>query len=465
VGLFGWWPAKRSRDCIAQIPVAGAKEGRSAHPAVCRRWVASAWSLVSKRADCACTADARVEFEHSSLSEEVSSSRGLTGVARVAGNTGMRTCLVSSVYPTFYVEFRVEHLHAPRYLHIGLSRAVPSSVKRKELAQVPIDKAKGYCFKLSDGCIYSPDGSRWSTDYAEVWGFDEPVRTLGILIEFPEAQTIPVGRGAKRHLQRLLSADHHPPAAALHGLSAAHLPSASAGSVSDSVQSLEHPESMLTSTSGLTGVALAGVAVDATARLPKKPAAEGCILFTVNGRVVVKGEQLIDGRRGHRREEEDEGISNMQQARERAHMTRLTLQRAFKVSRNRMRARFNNTLTEPATGAPATTAPVAPEDETDLEEVGRPSKPPSRRPSAVDGQFSFLDVTMPHSTFVNPFAFTDVPGWYGSWRIAVSLGTPMDSISLHHASTSPPLRLLESIGESLDERFLAEPTEMTEHVD
>jgi hypothetical protein len=46
----------------------------------------------------------------------------------------------------------------------------------------------------------------------------------------------------------------------------------------------------------------------------------------------------------------------------------------------------------------------------------------------------------------SPFAFSEVPGWYGSWRIAVSLGGIRDVVSLATASTVQPQVLDDFLG-------------------
>ncbi|KAA0166581.1 hypothetical protein FNF31_01359 [Cafeteria roenbergensis] len=298
-------------------------------------------------------ADNTVHFDPRSLPDDLGLAPRLSVVGRLRGDTGMRSCMISSAYPTLWARFQVKRLHPSRFLHIGLARAWTSSSRRLREAELPLDRAGGFCFKLSDGCFYSPDGSKWSTDYADSWGFDEEVKTVGVYVDFPRAQRIPAGKEAARLLRTLQvkggagsesagSAD-----ASSRGTTSVRgaAPLGKAAGRQAAVQGARELAAISSELSASPQQIVATLSAAASVRGGAGAAGSagaGCILFTVNGRIVFRGSLVRQGR-----ERKEHTIKNLDEARARAVEARRNLAHSYKVNRNRLRGAAHSTWRAP----------------------------------------------------------------------------------------------------------------------
>jgi len=429
-------------------------------------------------------ADGLIRLDRASLPPDLESSPLRSAVQRRLGDTGMRTCMVSAAYPRLWVRFRVGRMHPSRFLHVGLARAWPSSARRSKEAEHPLDRAGGYCFKLSDGCVYSPDGSQWSTDYADDWGFDEPVRTVGVFVDFPPSQHAPAGQEAARILRSLRARAGSGSVSGASGQSPAALAAHWAGAGMS-----EGEESTPTSVRGgaSTSQVMAALSAAAASEAGGSDDGAGLILFSVNGRIVRRRALIRGGGSGRR----DTTIRNLGEARARALEAKRSLTRSYKVGRNRLRGAKAGPLAPPSVTGPAlphaermrplSTIRESSGDEAPFAGGGnrprvvsgdsaaiRPAAPaglaapPGSGTDRADGPGAAEAVTftasgrwlgggdsdsgLPTTPEPSPFAVTDVPLWYGAWRIAVSIGSRLDAVSLDAASASAPRELQDSLG-------------------
>lgn len=298
-------------------------------------------------------ADNNVRFDTRSLPDDLGLAPRLSVVGRLRGDTGMRSCMISSAYPTLWVRFNVKRLHPSRFLHIGLARAWTSSSRRLREAEQPLDRAGGFCFKLSDGCFYAPDGSKWSTDYADSWGFDEEVKTVGVYVDFPRSQRIPAGREAARLLRTLQvkggagsesagSADASSRGTASMRGAGAPGKAASRQAAVEGARELAAISSELSASPKQIVATLSAAASDRGATSAAGSAGAGCVLFTVNGRIVFRGPLVRQG--GERKEHT---IKSLDEARARAVEARRNLAHSYKVNRNRLRGAAQHTWRAP----------------------------------------------------------------------------------------------------------------------
>lgn len=299
-------------------------------------------------------ADNSVQFDTRSLPDDLGVAPRLSVVGRVRGDTGMRSCTISSAYPTLWVRFNVKRLHPSRFLHVGLARAWTSSSRRLREAEQPLDRAGGFCFKLSDGCIYSPDGSKWSTDYADSWGFDEEVKTVGVYVDFPRSQRLPAGREAARLLRTLQakggagsesagSADASSRGTtSLRGGPGSGKPAGRQAAV-EGARELAAISSELSANPKQIVATLSAAASDrGAASTAAGSTGAGCVMFTVNGRIVFRGPPVRQGR-----ERKEHTIKNLDEARARAVEARRNLAHSYKVNRNRLRGAAQQTWRAP----------------------------------------------------------------------------------------------------------------------
>lgn len=463
-------------------------------------------------------ADGQVRFDTIGVAEDLSVRSDACAVARTIGTTGMRSCLLNASYPRMWVQFSVDRLHPSRFLHVGLAPALEGPSRRQRACAMPIDRWSGYCFKLSDGCLYGADGSKWSTDYADAWGFDVPVRTVGILTDFPPTQARAPPRLGRRPrgdsasvasslafdpATRVLSAAPSRPGSLGESASADALSTASSGRIAF-VTSAPGVPSSGESAHPAIGVdnddddAVASLA----ARLQRRQApGSGSVMFAINGRVVVRTHLLRDGGR----RSAGQRIRSLEEARSRARDASRKLRRTYKVNRNRLRGgrapppdgHGLGTIAEegsqpwelPPGTPPASDAAPPSSRHTPVRGEGRSGhrSPASwvhqsalapvseiRPPSAAiataaaagaaaegkaqaeprggwpartaDGGVTGAGGGAGRSGIGSPFAFSEVPGWYGSWRIAISLGGFRDAVSLAGASTQQPQVLDDFLG-------------------